>query len=123
MSKKRDEHLEFHFGKYESTSLENRIRINVTKKSFENMIRFYYYVEENFVPIYCKEQKHPNCFHRFVKSEKLQNEIDIDSILDEFLEMEHQRAIEYDKEIKGTPLISCKKHNWTGEHFEKCPNC
>lgn len=23
----------------------------------------------------------------------------------------------------NTPLISCKKHNWTGEHFEKCPNC
>lgn len=29
----------------------------------------------------------------------------------------------YKETEMGTPIISCKKHNWTGEHYEKCPLC
>lgn len=97
MKNKRDEYLEYHFGKYESTSLENRMKITLTKRAFENMIRFYYYVEERFVPIYENGKKYPDKFSRFEKSNELKNELDIDEVLDEFLEKEHQNALNYKK--------------------------
>jgi hypothetical protein len=95
MSKKREEWLNFHFGKYESTSLENRIRISLTKKSFENMIRFYYFVNENFCPGHIGGERFPTEFIRYKKEEHLRNEMDIDEVLDEFLEKEHLNTIKY----------------------------
>lgn len=97
MPNKRDEYLEYHFGKYESTSLGNRMKISMTKRCFENMIRFWYYVEENFAPVYDKEKKHPNVFLRYQKSETLRNELDMNGVLDEYLEKDHNSAILYNK--------------------------
>ncbi len=97
MSEKREDWLDYHFGKYESTSLENRIRISLTKKSFENMIRFYYYVDENFCPCHIGGERLATMFTRYKKDEALKNEMDIDEILDEFLEKEHLNAINYKK--------------------------
>jgi hypothetical protein len=41
---------------------------------------------------------------------------------DEIFKIQHQKTFESDTEL-GTPIISCKKHNWSGEHFEACPLC
>jgi len=100
MSQIIEKHLEYHFGNYEKTSIENRMKISMAKRCFENMIRFYYYVEENFIPIYSKEQKHPDCFHRFKKSETLKNELSMNDILDEYLEIQHKNTLEYEPRVE-----------------------
>lgn len=99
MSKKREEYLKYHFGDYETTSLENRMKISLTKRCFENMIRFYYYVEENFAPVYDKEKKHPNVFIRYQKSETLRGELDMNGVLDEYLEMQHKNTLENESQV------------------------
>lgn len=53
----------------------------------QKMKDFYYYVEENFAPVYDKEKKHPNCFLRYRKSETLRNELDMNGVLNEFLQL------------------------------------
>lgn len=109
MSNKREEYLRYHFGDYEDTSLENRMKISLTKRCFQNMIRFYYYVEENFIAVYDKEKKHPNVFIRYRKSETLRNELDMNGVLDEYLEMQHKNTLENEsQEGKITQCVNGK---------------
>lgn len=42
----------------------------------------------------------------------------------EFTDIEYlDETVEDMKEDCVMPIIGCKKHNWFGEHYEKCPLC